>query len=75
VWIHTGVCYQLPRLEHHSLLNDDKHSLNGIKSYLSGSNFSKYWVEVADGENHHHFGQNTDESIEMWHQRLGLMDT
>lgn len=34
-----------------------------------------HWIEVADGENHHHFGQNTDESIGMWHRRLGLMDT
>lgn len=33
------------------------------------------WVEVSEGENHFHFGQNTEESIEMWHRRLGLIDT
>ena len=32
------------------------------------------WLEIPEGENHHHFGYDTDESIEMWHRRLGLLD-
>ena len=32
------------------------------------------WVEVSEGEKHFHFRQNTEEPIEMWHQRLGLVD-
>ena len=30
------------------------------------------WSEVFEGEKHNNFRQNTEESIEMWHQRLGL---
>ena len=33
------------------------------------------WLEVPEGDEHHHFGQNTHESIEQWHQRLGLIDS
>ena len=33
------------------------------------------WLEVPEGDEHHHFGQNTDESIEQWHQRLGLIES
>ena len=32
------------------------------------------WLEVPEGNEHHHFGKNTEESIEKWHQRLGLID-
>jgi hypothetical protein len=33
------------------------------------------WLDIPDGDEHHHFGQNTEESIEQWHQRLGLIDS
>lgn len=31
------------------------------------------WSEVSEGDKHHNFRQNTEESIEIWHQRLGLI--
>lgn len=32
------------------------------------------WLDFPEGDEHHRFGQNTEESIKQWHRRLGLVD-